>query len=145
MVPLNPIIYTFNISTKKIQQIYLCLQASHNFLASLHDRVQFARDHDGQALVFSQGQLNMGPRPLHDVQAHFGLLALPELAVVLVATLLQGNMEHLGAKHVEGRGGGRLRFQLVCLICLSSRTFAFYEAALLALKWLGGKKLPPGK
>ncbi|KAG7243416.1 hypothetical protein INR49_011873 [Caranx melampygus] len=76
--------------------------ASHNLLASLHDGVQFARDHDGQTLVFSQGQLDVSPRPLHDVQAHFGLLTLPKLAVVLVATLLQGYVEHLG------RGSGCL-------------------------------------
>lgn len=87
---------------KKLLWIYLCLQASYDFFASLHDRVQFAGDHDGQALVFGQGQLNVGPCPLHDVQAHFGLLAFPELAVVLVATLLQGHMEHLHTERVRG-------------------------------------------
>lgn len=74
---------------------YLSLQTSHDLLASLHDRVQFAGDHDGQALVFGQRQLDVGARPLHDVQAHLGLLALAELTVVLVASLLQGHMENL--------------------------------------------------
>lgn len=84
--------------------IYLRLQTSYDFLSSLHDGVQFAGDHDGQALVFGQRQLNVGAGPLHDVQAHFGLLALPELAVVLVATLLQGHVEHLRTERVTEEG-----------------------------------------
>lgn len=88
--------YTQKVFYIVLSVLYLRLQPSHDLLPSLHDRVQFARDHDGEALVFGQRQLDVGSRPLHDVQAHFGLLALPELAVVLVATLLQGHMEHLG-------------------------------------------------
>lgn len=91
--------------------MYLCLQASNDFLSSLHDRVQFSGDHDGQALVFGKRQLNVGSCPLHDVQANFGLLALPELAVILVATLLQGNVEHLGTERVRGERGGGSNFR----------------------------------
>lgn len=91
-----------NYKHKRLRWIYLRLKTSYDFLASLHDRVQFAGDHDGQALVFGQGQLDVGPRPLHDVQAHFGLLALTELAVVLVATLLKGHVEHLRIDTLTG-------------------------------------------
>lgn len=94
--------------------MYLRLQSSHDLLASLHHRVQFASDHDGQALVFSQRQLDVSPRPLHDVQTHFGLLALPELAVVLVATLLQGHMKYL---HVQTNAEERAQISSNALFC----------------------------
>lgn len=81
--------------------LYLRLQASYDLLASLHDRVQFASDHDGQALVFGQGQLDVCPSPLHDVETHFGLLPLTELAVVLVAPLLQGHVKHLHSGQMQ--------------------------------------------
>lgn len=80
--------------------LHLRLQTSYNLLASLHDGVQFAGHHDGQALVFGQGQLDVRSCPLHDIQAHLGLLPLTKLAVVFVATLLQGHMEHLHSRYM---------------------------------------------
>lgn len=86
-------------------QTYLSLQPRYNFLASLHDGVQFASDHDGEALVLSQRQFYVGASLLHDIQAYLGLLALTKLTVVLVAPLFQGNMEHLTKQEKHRQGG----------------------------------------
>lgn len=105
--------YLLNDPQQELKRVYLRLQPSYDFLPSLHDRVQFSGYHDGQALVFSKRQLNVGPRPLHDVQANLGLLAFAELAVVFVATLLQGHMEHLRSERVKGLISGKVTDLLI--------------------------------
>lgn len=74
---------------------HLSLQPSNNFLPSLHDCFQLARDHDGKALVLCQRQLQVSSCLLHDVKADLGLLPFSKLIHVLVFPLLQRHMEHL--------------------------------------------------
>lgn len=72
----------------KVSSLDLSLQSGHNLLAGLHHGVQLSRHHDGQALIFGQGQFQVGSGPVHDVNAHLRLVSLPELVDVLVLALL---------------------------------------------------------
>lgn len=103
---------------------HLSLQSGHDLLAGLHHGVQLPRHHDGQPLVFGQGELQVGAGLVHDVHAHLRLVSLPKLVDVLVLALLQRHVENL--RRQRERGGGvshqewqhfdvwnRRRFQLV--------------------------------
>lgn len=74
---------------------HLSLQSGHNLLAGLHHGVQLPGNHDGQALVFCQGELQVGASLMHDVHADLGLVSLPKLVDVLVLALLQRHVENL--------------------------------------------------
>ena len=73
----------------------LSLQSGHNLLAGLHHSVQFPRHHDGKALVFSHGELQVRSGFVHDVHTDLGLISFSKLVDVLVLALLQRNVENL--------------------------------------------------
>ena len=79
---------------------HLSLQSGHNLLAGLHDSIWFPRHHDGEPLVLGHGEFQVGSSPVHDVNAHLGLVSFPELIDVLVLALFQRHMENLSNKRI---------------------------------------------
>lgn len=82
---------------------HLSLQSSNNVLPGFHDSVQLPRDHDGEALVFGERQLQVSTSSLHDLKADFCLFTFSKLVHVFVFSLLQGYMEYLLRKGQEGK------------------------------------------
>lgn len=66
----------------------LSLQSGHNLLAGLHHGIQLSGNHDGEALIFSQGEFQVGSGLMHDVNTDLRLVSFPKLVEVLVLALL---------------------------------------------------------
>ncbi|KAF3835730.1 hypothetical protein F7725_028288 [Dissostichus mawsoni] len=57
----------------------LSLQSGHNLLAGLHHGIQLSGNHDGETLIFSQGEFQVGSSLMHDVNTDLRLVSFPKL------------------------------------------------------------------
>lgn len=73
----------------------LSLQSGHNLLTGLHHSIQLSRHHDGETLIFCQGEFQVGSGLLHDVNTDLRLVSFPKLVDVLVLALLKWHVENL--------------------------------------------------
>lgn len=89
----------------------LSLQSGHNLLTGLHHSIQLSRHHDGEALIFCQGEFQVGSSLLHDINTDLRLVSLPKLVHVLVLAFFKWHVENLVHQRKKRNQGAQHPFQ----------------------------------